>query len=598
MIGFVVLAWQPGNERAGSTARSLNAGVSGEKGAAYRVQASTPGLLIVTRDLPVRSYGPTSHLIGTAFARQGASTGPGELTSEATFQTWCERLLASHWGSYLAVHQTLEGAATLSVFADPIGMRESFTWMHKDVRIVTSDPDTWLVHAGPRELGLDIDELAHLVAHPSQVAEVCPLAGITPILPGTLTCFDEAGTVRRTRLWQPRAFCRTAAMPPDRRALAALVDHCVAAWHDPAEPALIELSGGLDSSLVAASLTRSRKAHDRLGGGGCVADLTGFSFFTSDLAGDERRYSRQVAARLGLANQEVALVPVALDARSLDGVPAGIRPGIGSTTIFHDRSLAEHGQALQARTLFTGRGGDALFFQHPAPAIAREPWPTGMSGKVSRIESLARWCQTTVWTIAAHALAPALRTSPGSRPANRFARGAFAPRASYWAGALEGLTAVKRMQIAAMAGDRAAFGPSCCGRTMRVVHPLLSQPLVEWALGQSILVLTDGRRDRALARAAFAGRLPASVITRRGKGATSTFFGRTLAASIPFLRDWLLGGALSDLHLIESAALARALDRDALMQADCYNEILALVLIEHWLREWRSRLAHGSGPGS
>lgn len=270
-------------------------------------------------------------------------------------------------------------------------------------------------------------------------------------------------------------------------------------------------------------------------------------------------------------------------------MPIGIRPGIGSTTLFHDRLLASLAQEMGARTLFSGRGGDALFFQHPTACVAADPWPGNWRGKASRFESIARWAQSPIWSVVAHALSPWHRESGGTRAANVFVRDK-APREEGWAGDLHGLSVAKQMQILAIAGDRSAFGPSWCSEGMRVIHPLLSQPLVEYALGQSVLVLTDGRRDRALARAAFARRLPPALVARRGKGSLSSFFGRTLAMSIPFLRDQLLGGTLMEAGILDRQILEPALERDYLMQHDCYTSLLALLLAEQWMRVWQERL--------
>lgn len=163
-------------------------------------------------------------------------------------------------------------------------------------------------------------------------------------------------------------------------------------------------------------------------------------------------------------------------------------------------------------------------------------------------------------------------------------------RPSTWAGSLEGVSQAKRMQIEAIAGDRNAFGPSRCAQVMRVIHPLLSQPIVEHALGQSLMALTEGRRDRAMARAAFANRLPAALIERRGKGSLSYFFGQTLARSVPILRTRLLEGALAQAGLVDRTQFEHVLDPDQLVQSSCYGEIIRLLIVERWMRGWQERL--------
>ncbi len=125
---------------------------------------------------------------------------------------------------------------------------------------------------------------------------------------------------------------------------------------------------------------------------------------------------------------------------------------------------------------------------------------------------------------------------------------------------------------------------------MTVVHPLLSQPLIEQVLAIDIFRLTEGRRDRALARRAVARLLPDVVTQRAGKGALTHFFGRSLAASAPFLQAYLLDGELTAHGVLDRTRLEPVLDRDFLMQFDCYGKILSALIMERWAREWKDRL--------
>src|SRR3546814_2763719 len=72
-----------------------------------------------------------------------------------------------------------------------------------------------------------------------------------------------------------------------------LIINCTAAWSASRSQILVELSGGLDSSIVTAAL----KSAD--------ADFSAITFATPDAEGDERVYARAVAARCGIALAEV-----------------------------------------------------------------------------------------------------------------------------------------------------------------------------------------------------------------------------------------------------------------------------------------------------
>lgn len=574
----LILNWPTGDDEAEGTVRRIQEQLVADN---IPLAFESDGLCVAADSDMVRRVAPGMHIVGDLFSGGGpARNWPRPTgTCEADFRAWCATLLTRCWGSYIALRHDGDAPTPLTVFVDPVGMREWVSWRHHGVRIVTCDADRWLGHFPPTDLALDLTEIACLVAHPAKAAEARPLSGLTHLEAGAVTSISPSG-IRGDRLWTPREFVDPRAPQGDPEALAQLVDDCVAAWSASGDKIIMELSGGFDSAMVAASLA----------GAGRVP-LAAFSFFSDQPAGDERRFSRAIAAHLNIPNRELPLITRALDDDQLAASAIGIRPGVGSTTFFHDAPVAVEGEALGASMLFTGRGGDALFFQHPTPFVAADPWLPSQRKSKARIEDLARWCQSSVWTIARHIWTPGLIGNERPAAASPFAAMPSARRPSHWAGPLDGLSVPKRMQIGAIASDRIAFGPSHSAQAMQVVHPLLSQPLIEYALGQSVMALTDGRRDRALAREAFATRLPASIVERRGKGSLGPFFGRVLALSADRLRGEMLEGALAQAGLIGRPALEAALDPDHLMQQDCYTDLLALIVIERWMRRWRDRLA-------
>ncbi|MGK2912338.1 MAG: asparagine synthase-related protein [Sphingobium sp.] len=581
MSNYLVLSWRQDDALAEKTARRIIGSLSATS-PSYITTVERPGFLIAHRRSAIRTVSHDSVVIGDLFEGARLDAGAQEAIGDGAraFESYCRFLVQKRWGSYIAVRQDPHDRGALSIFRDPMGMRECATWTHDGVRLVASQPVLWITQFPPKDMTIDWHRVANIAASPGAVTESLPLTGIQTVEPGTLIHL-RGEDFTAERLWEPRQFClRAKATASDPGALMQIADNCVAAWTRGHGASLLELSGGLDSAIVGASL----KA--------CNADLRrGYTFYSDDLAGDERRFSRPTVDQLAIACTEIAMEPRAITADDINSLPVDVRPSIGSTSLFHDRTLAQRAADDRAATLFTGRGGDALFFQHPTAAIAAESWPGATADKWDAMESIAQWSQTSVWTVLRYALFKGDLRRARAAATNPFVRHVHKARSAYWAGDLNGLPPAKRMQVTALAGDRAAFAPSWCSDVMTVIHPLLSQPLVEYALGLSTLVLTQGRRDRALARAAFAHRLPQTLIRRRGKGSLSCFFGRSLAMSVPFLRDRLLGGALAQAGILDLPALERALDRDRLMQVDCYTELLSLLLLEQWARTWVSRLA-------
>lgn len=578
---YLVISWHPQDDAATRTAGRIEAALLRETDIDI-IRAE--GLMIATQSARVEQVAPAIFLMGDLFGTPYREPWPRPRATDQTgFEDYCSGLLTSHWGSYIALRHDPRAPIFLSVFAEPIGSRACDYWQHDGVTMVGCDADRWLDRFPPANLGLDLEEIAQVIHYPSQAAETAPLSGIASLQTGAVTCFLRSA-IKARRLWTPRDHCVPNDRVGDPATLALIVDASVAAWSSTYGKPIVELSGGLDSAIVAAGLVRA--GHD---------GLEAFTFFSDSLEGDERRFSRAAAERLQLVAHELAFEISAMDESLLDDAAVGVRPGIGSTTFFHDRQLAGIGEARGADALFTGRGGDALFFQHPTPLVVRDRRQGGKVLSLERLEGLARWCQTNVWGVAISAYFPAMPVSPATASQNRFCLHASHSRPSTWAGPLEGVSRGKRMQIEAIAGDRNAFGPSRCAQKMRVIHPLLSQPIVEYVLGQSLMTLTQGRRDRAMARAAYADRLPAALIERRGKGALSCFFGQTLARSAPLLRTHLLEGALAEAKLVDRKLLEQALDPEYLVRSGCYGEIIRLLVIERWMRGWKGRLQQPMG---
>jgi len=126
-----------------------------------------------------------------------------------------------------------------------------------------------------------------------------------------------------------------------------------------------------------------------------------------------------------------------------------------------------------------------------------------------------------------------------------------------------------------------------------VVHPLMAQPVLEAALAIPTWELARGGRDRGLERALFADRVPPEILNRQSKAEMSSFYARTVAANLPFLRGYLLDGCLCDAEVLDRVALERALREDALIQAPDSTAVLSAAAIEAWIRHWQARVPDG-----
>lgn len=595
MTGYVACRWPADDPDAVATAARL-AQAALALGWSARVErpgwslwsAPCPGPLRLWRQLDAHTV-----VVGALFDRTATLRGTvadGRITAGSDFTTLCRQLTADCWGAYVALRIDPDDATRLELFRDPIGMLDCTSWSCGALRIVTSHPEAFLAQARPERLAIDWTRVGALLRFAGAAGEALPIVGVEAIPAGAQEL--RSATTRETRFhWTPAAFARedpTAETVP----WPALIDACVDAWRQSAHVAIAELSGGLDSAIVAASLARSPPT---------IAGW--FHYHASDPEGDERPYARAVARQLGLPLHETLLDHRQIDAALLADIPVTLRPNVASISVFHDRDLARQGRTLGADMLLTGQGGDALFFQPASALIAADLWRDrrSLAQRAQSVVDLAAWSRQTVWSVLgtgvrAQIARPALRV-PDYRVDLLDPAVLHDPCPLHWLADTADLAPAKQLQLLNLASCRASFGSSWCAAVMSVRHPLMSQPLLERVLPLSALALTHARRDRAMIRVAYAGRLPPLLLERRGKGCLTPFYGRMLAASTPFLRDYLLGGVLVRQHLLNRAALAAVLDPDILMQSNVYTEIFVVLLLEHWARAWCDRIASAVSSG-
>ena len=151
-----------------------------------------------------------------------------------------------------------------------------------------------------------------------------------------------------------------------------------------------------------------------------------------------------------------------------------------------------------------------------------------------------------------------------------------------------GLPPAKRAHIAQLAQKLTIHIENRRSQVAEVVHPLICQPMMEQWLAIPADHLTLGGRDRGLARKAFADRLPAAIRERRGKGELTGYYGRGVAASLPWARSYLLDGRLAAERLIDRARFEQVLTPEhQIWRGEAYLVLTALT-VEAWVRRWES----------
>ncbi len=489
-------------------------------------------------------------------------------------------LTRSHWGRYVALDRDSDGGLR-AVLRDPSGAFEVATWRALDVCVISTDTPDWLMQAAPPALRIDWSGVPALIGDPQAALSQPPLDGLTVLDAGELLDLD---TGIREQVWTP-----VQARAPDlwdasaaSQGLGRRVDACVGSLLSVMDHTGAELSGGLDSAIVAAAMGEQRSRVSLW-----------LNAYSDRPETDERGKAALVAAHLDLTLQHARRLEQALEAEVLDHTAGGVRPGFNGADPTFDALVAAACRGAGVTALFTGKGGDALFYQGASAAILGELWRgRGLKALTSPVlPGLARWMRRSAWSIVRDNLRAGSAETAPPPDTNLLLEEPVRARRHPWLAGAGGLAPSKQLQLLALISNL-AYATACRrSAVVDMIHPLMSQPLLEWSMRIPSPVLTGGRMDRFLARSIFSDRLPAAIAWRASKGDYTATFEREAAASLTFLRTHLLEGLLAEHRIIDRSRVEMLLDRDRLMWAGGSGVLTNAALVESWLRRWATRAA-------
>ncbi|WP_260929156.1 asparagine synthase-related protein [Novosphingobium sp. 9] len=253
------------------------------------------------KGLDLRASGPVIPLcgqgaiIGHLFERGAVSRRVLRLEPdriERIVATKGASLVREFWGGYVAF--LLDAQGCWHILRDPSGTLPVY-WRRLAAGIALASGLEEPPFRYQDGVGIDYEALClHLGAAHHAGAATC-LAGVSELLAGEVLCLGNDG-VRNTALWSPWDHVHDRRQDAQVTAddLHAVVSDVVAAWGDVFASVLLGMSGGLDSSIVAAALHRSRTR------------VRGVTLYWPDGEGDERAWARLAAQSAGVDLQEAA----------------------------------------------------------------------------------------------------------------------------------------------------------------------------------------------------------------------------------------------------------------------------------------------------
>jgi len=598
MPGFLAMIWEPNDAHATSVVRDMSAALELSRELCFRAideGASLFGFPHPQEGARLIPCGQNSAVYGTLFRRTLSliASSPvkqfSESEEEAVAFSEGEFLLSEFWGTYVAMIRSPDGYRILT---DPCSSLPCYYMSADNITYVFSHLERCPQRMRKR-LQINRRFISTLLAYDKIQTGETGLEGVNELQAGHSLVLRR-GIAEPALTWDPRTIARAAQLNSVSEATAALADvinYVVACRAKAAASIALSLSGGLDSAIVAAALRTTLPA----------VDVSAVHLVTGGGDPSEAGFARRIADALSIPLTEQSLDP-AMPLPSPEDCPASARPSREFTGL-EQQALIGRMTSVKGRSMFTGQGGDHLFQEvRTSLAFADSILLQGLNLDVlHQLQCAARLSRTSVWNVLKDAL-PALALQPDierrfkteiarrqilrSQPdPDAIQRTRLLPD---WALDSDGLPPAKAAQVSSLAHMFQIRSSLYSAGAPTMIHPLISQPLIEFCLRTPVHILCAGGIPRGLARLATEGRVPDVVRLRRTKGDASRFYIEQLASNRNLLRDVMLEGELVQGGYVTPEDMRACLRTEALRIPTFGRTALVFYAIECWLKRWKS----------
>lgn len=538
---------------------------------------TAPVTLFVSPETPVLPI-PGGVVIGHLFRKDGTPAKLDAMPAPASTEQFAKHLLTRYWGEYLVIQSTAKPVPGLDILREPSGGVPCLYAIQDGNAFVTSDVSL-ASGLGLYRQQIDWDFITQALVCPHVKTARTGMAGVRELLPGCSLHLSNTSTTIRQE-WSPWSFVGAPHRHHDPHEAAAeirtTVTSVVKSWAKTDKAILMELSGGLDSSIVATCLH------------GTDAKVICCTFMTPVPGADERQYARQVTDALGF---ELHPVELGFDNARFDFIPptSSATPQMGILQHVSQEVLDATARTHSTASFFSGGGGDSVFcFLGNAAPAADAFRERGLSSGLAAIRNLSVLHQCTHWKAGRLTLQKLLhRTKAPYRANHSFLNpsvDADLPERHPWLAAPSGALPGDLERIADLTGTQLFRDIAPRGSTHWLRLPLLSQPVVEACLKVPSWMWITGGQNRAIARTAFADRLPQGVLQRRSKGTFMNYLGAIYQREQARMRQYLLTGHLQKHNLLDAGALEEFFEATHPPRDTSFTRIFDLCMIENWVR--------------
>lgn len=370
---------------------------------------------------------------------------------------------------------------------------------------------------------------------------------------------------------------------------------CIGAWASQHKHIQLQLSGGLDSSIVLAGLLHAPSK----------PEVQCIHHYDSDIGADERAFARMaVAGACQSSGRKCELLEYErrpdCPLEELLEFPRTARPAYCSGYLL-DRRVGPDSAASARSVQFTGMGGDGVFLRFKGNGGAIDyAWRHGIDFGLLRVAFETAQSGDSFYGALRDAICHGVLKKPielnqhwGDRCEWVRVGASYADIQPAWMRhALAGGHAVspnKLRHIGGMLFPNILDPFEGAGSRHRVA-PIGAQPVVELFARMPIYVLMADAEDRTIARRAFEGLLPGPLLSRKVKSYVEGYSVAVFQHHREFIRSMLVGGILAKHGFLDSAAADVGIRS---VSPDNYSPVAGIfgpqLNIETWLRRWSGR---------
>lgn len=487
------------------------------------------------------------------------------------------------WGAYVLLRRAADGA--VAVARDPSGRVPAY-WRDLGHQVVVASHVGLVLDGRGAPPGFDWEYLTLMAAGLYLPSRRTGYAGVQEIVPGReLVVGREAADVA---YWRPASFygrpLRTARSVRTR--LRAAAEASAAFWASQYDRMALDLSGGLDSSIVLGLLARSAARPELI----CLNAMVGHA------ESDERAYARAAADLHGVRLVERLLdsETIALDVRSDDELQP--RPTTRLLGIGFGEAGLEVARSAGAQAYATGRGGDHVFGAYlPAAAVRdRLREDCNLPGWLRYCYLTSRRTGRPFLSLLRDSLSGFDRDATARRHilhASEFVKPeavAGVPVAGHmhpWLEeALEAASEAKLTQVVNLIELQRHYDRIGRAAEIDEVHPFIAQPVFEASLATPSHRFALDEVDRSLQREVFKDLLPPLIYGRREKGGTTSHSLRVYRRNVETVRTLLMEGELARRGVIDRRQVEARLTPLGFLDGRFGSKLKYALVAELWIQ--------------